>query len=172
MANTLSELEGSVLGVVAEVGECTAYRVRQIFRVSASAPWRASAGAVYPLLERLEGSGLIQSELREGDKRKSKILSISAQGRKVLQDWLSTLTPDLASPQPDPIRTRFCFLAQLAPAARREVVEQWLSATNRALVALSASKAEVDHFEGLAHRGAERELEARAAWLAEVLPDL
>lgn len=63
-------------------------------------------------------------------------------------------------------------VAQLTDLARREVVEQWLSATHRALATLSASKTEGDHFDGLAHRGAERELEARAAWLAEVLPDL
>src|SRR5690606_13340992 len=44
----LTELEGTVLGLLAAKPESTAYEVRREFQKSGTAHWRASAGAIYP----------------------------------------------------------------------------------------------------------------------------
>ena len=49
----MTELEGTVLGLIALHPESTAYEVRREFQKSRTAHWRASAGAIYPLIERL-----------------------------------------------------------------------------------------------------------------------
>ncbi len=55
----LSELEGVSLGIVYKRQACTAYRVRSELKEAPSSHWRASAGSVYPLLNRLEANGLL-----------------------------------------------------------------------------------------------------------------
>ena len=57
-------------------------------------------GALYPMLRRLEGQGLLASEWREEDKRKKRFYRLSAEGEAVLarlaDEWRSindTLQP-------------------------------------------------------------------------------
>jgi DNA-binding PadR family transcriptional regulator len=54
-------LEGCVLGILWERGPCTAYAARKVLRESPSPYWSGSAGAVYPLLARLEGRRLVRA---------------------------------------------------------------------------------------------------------------
>ncbi len=57
----MTELESTVLGVVWLRGPCTAYVIRQEFLASSSSYWTASTGAIYPVLRRLEGAGMIRA---------------------------------------------------------------------------------------------------------------
>ncbi|HZE88705.1 MAG TPA: PadR family transcriptional regulator, partial [Verrucomicrobiae bacterium] len=58
----LSELEGATLGVVWSEQPCTPYAIRRVFQTSPSPFWSGSAGAIYPLVERLETRGLVRAE--------------------------------------------------------------------------------------------------------------
>jgi PadR family transcriptional regulator PadR len=46
-------------------------------------------GTLYPLLRRLEGQGLLESEWREEDKRSKRFYKLSAEGRTVLKQLLA-----------------------------------------------------------------------------------
>ena len=59
MPRTTSELEGAVLGVIWQEGPCTAYTIRKQFVASPSPQWSGSAGAIYPLVRRLEKKRLL-----------------------------------------------------------------------------------------------------------------
>jgi len=117
----LTELEGTVLGVVGSDGPCTPYRVRRVFLSSPSPYWSGSAGAIYPLMTRLEGRGLLRSKEHATGSRTGLVYSLTPAGRRALTGWLGSPTDDiLTSVPPDPLRTRVAFLALLAPSARRD----------------------------------------------------
>jgi DNA-binding PadR family transcriptional regulator len=165
----LTELEGSVLGVIANEGPCTRYRVRNAFMRSLSHHWRASAGAVYPLLARLERAGLIASRSVSGDRRGGRTVSLTASGKAALDEWLRAITAQLAAPPPDPIRTRFHFIARLPARTRRKTVEAWLHATEAALAEFAAAGPAADRIEALARAGTRKQLAARRDWLRQAL---
>ena len=68
----LSELEYVVLGVVRQEAPCTPYVIRQVFAHSPSSYWSGSAGAIYPLVRRLERRGLLESTERRRGSRTSR----------------------------------------------------------------------------------------------------
>ena len=81
----LSELEGVALGIIHKHQPCTAYATRMKLRASPSSHWRASAGAIYPLLARLEDEGLIEATEDAGDRRGRMLLTTTPAGRKALK---------------------------------------------------------------------------------------
>lgn len=115
----LSELEGVCLGVIQKNQPCTAYSLRQVLKASPSSHWRASAGAIYPLLARLEDEGLIKGQDDKDDRRGRKLLSMTARGKKAFKAWITEITnPDLIADVYDPLRTRIFFLDALSDAER------------------------------------------------------
>src|SRR6185436_18926108 len=56
-----TDLEQTVLGIVWRDGPCTPYHVRSVLLRSPSSHWSGSAGAIYPLVKRLEARGLARS---------------------------------------------------------------------------------------------------------------
>jgi DNA-binding PadR family transcriptional regulator len=165
----LSELEGTVLGVIGREGSCTAYALRREFAGSRTARWRASAGAIYPLVVRLEAAGLIASRASEGDRRGTRRLSLTNKGAKALAAWMAAATPELASAPADPIRTRVHFLARIDAARRAAVVRGWIDQTEREIDAIDADERVHDPFARLALEGARDQLVARRDWLRSVL---
>jgi DNA-binding PadR family transcriptional regulator len=120
----LTELEGCVLGIVWSQGPCTAYAARRVFLDSPSPYWSGSAGAVYPLLVRLEDRGLVRARAHSLGLRASRRFGITPPGRRMLERWLGPPLPDwiLGIPM-DPLRTRMGFLGALPAqeqSARRE----------------------------------------------------
>ncbi len=109
----LTELEGSALAIIARNGACTAYAIKETFRKSPSSFWSGSAGAVYPLVKRLEARGLITSQADENDGRARREFTITTEGEAVLADWLTDVER-AANPGYDPLRTRL-FFAELMP---------------------------------------------------------
>lgn len=173
MAGQPSELEGAVLGIVAREGPCTAYAVRKRFQASPSPQWSGSAGAIYPLVERLVERGWLRSRAQNSDRRKGRLYSLTPSGRARLTAWLAPpLGPEVTGVPPDPLRTRLSFLGSLPAAARRAFVEEALAGNEAALKAtridLREARKEADPWRRLVARGALAALRARKAWLREV----
>ena len=71
-----------ILAVLAQLRvERYGYSLRQAL---ASVGVEIDEGALYPMLRRLEGQGLLSSEWREEDKRKKRFYRLSSQGEAVL----------------------------------------------------------------------------------------
>jgi DNA-binding PadR family transcriptional regulator len=164
----LSELEGCVVGHLWKYGPCTAYAVRKELLASPSSHWSGSAGAIYPLLERLEKRGLVASRKTARGDRQHWLYELTKTGREFLLGWLApSLDPDLVSIAPDPLRTRIYFLGALPPRRRSAFLAQARAKLIRHMAALKDAT-ETDEFDRLANRGAVRLARARVAWLEDV----
>ena len=113
----LTEMEGAALGNVIRDGPITSYAVKELFRTSPSEFWSGSAGAIYPLMQRLEKKGLIQAQKSITGRRKSKTYVSTPLGQRVFRQWLTD--PERAVAMGfDPLRTRLVFFNQLTPEER------------------------------------------------------
>ena len=128
----LNELEGVCLGVIQKNQPCTAYMLRTVLKASPSSHWRASAGAIYPLIARLEDEELITGEEDENDRRGRKLLSITARGKKAFKAWIREITnPDLIADVYDPLRSRVFFLDALSDGEQQRFADDVLGALNQ-----------------------------------------
>lgn len=128
----LNELEGVCLGVIQKTQPCTAYSLRKVLKASPSSHWRASAGAIYPLLARLEDEELITGEEDEEDQRGRKYLMITARGKKAFKSWIKEITnPDLIADVYDPLRSRVFFLDALSDGEQQRFADDVLGALNQ-----------------------------------------
>jgi DNA-binding PadR family transcriptional regulator len=173
MRDELTELEHCVLGIVWRDGPMTAYEVASRFAVSLSPYWSGSAGAIYPLVKRLQKRGLILAELRAWNGSRKAMLSTTGNGEKALRSWLEPPLPDDAgAPSFDPVRTRIFFL-DILPVARREAfldeAERVIAGQLQHVVEQrSAEEARGDELEALGSLGVIFELKARKRWLRAV----
>jgi DNA-binding PadR family transcriptional regulator len=169
----LSELEGCVLGLVWLLGPCTPYVVRKTFVQSPSSQWSGSAGAIYPLVRRLERRGLLQSKPSATGSRKSHHYELTAEGRQRLTDWLGPpFNENVTGILPDPIRTRLAFLEAL-PRSRRHsflsIVEKVLRRQiDKTKHECQENRRKEDLLDYLISRGALITAEARLTWIREV----
>jgi len=169
----ISELEGVVIGMVRSRHSCTAYSVRRMLQQSPSAHWSASAGAIYPLLDRLEREGWVKSELDPDDRRGRRLLVVTPDGRKAHRRWmLAASHAEVAANISDAVRTRAFFLSVMSPHDRRQFVDESLEALEAFLKItqqdLEDRSSEVDDLSRLAALGGVRQAEARVAWMREV----
>ena len=173
----MTELESCVLGVVWLRGPCTAYVVRQEFLVSESSHWSGSAGAIYPLLRRLEQERLIRARMHAWGKGKKREFEITDRGLEQLRNWIGPPLPQwTAAPTFDPVRTRMSFLGALPAAKRAKFVAEARKNVDEEMKILEAKIAdhdsEAEPFEHLVIKGTIHELEARAKWLSEVAREI
>jgi DNA-binding PadR family transcriptional regulator len=173
----VTELEYCVLGIVWQSGPITAYEVAKPFAASPSSYWSGSAGAIYPLVRRLEEKGLIRGKAAQWNSRKKRVLTITEQGLAALREWLAPPFPDSAGAASfDPIRTRLVFLNALPPKSRARFFDDAERVVREQLAALQSLHAREreggSQLDALSTRGAMHELEARLAWLAEVRQEL
>jgi len=172
-AGELTELEGTTLGVIGKKGECTPYAVRREFLESRSPHWSGSAGAIYPLITRLEDRGLIRVARRTADARVGKVYRLTSAGRQTLRSWLGTpVKEDLVGVPPDPLRNRVEFLLLLGKSEQRSFVHDAMTRCQEHLGRLREWEAEKER-DGdlnvrLVLRGGVRMMEARLGWLGEV----
>ncbi len=167
-----SELECFVLGLVWQAGSCSAYQVRRLLADSPSSQWSGSAGAVYPLLRRLESAGHVRARAGSTGKRRRREYRVTTAGLRTLRGWIGPpLRGEAVSVSYDPLRSRARFLAALPPGARRA----WVSGARAALdqVARRVDRwherySDSDPFMGLMTRHGKRETESRRAWLTDV----
>lgn len=167
LEETLSELEGCVLGLVWRGGPCTPYAVRCALRASPNPHWGHSAGSIYPIFRRLERAGLVAAEPHATGARRSRRYRITPAGLRALRRWLG---PDVsvfsASLPPDPLRTRMAFLGALDPRARarfmREAETRIAAQMEDAAVYARAAD---DPWARLVSDGAMATLRARLDWI-------
>ena len=169
----MTELECCVLGTVWQTGEATAYEIARPFAESASSYWSGSAGAIYPLVKRLEEKRLLRGRTVEWNARKKRVFSLTKAGEAALREWLTPpFPPSAGAASFDPIRTRVFFLDALSPELRRlfatdaeRVVREQLGELEERY---QREVAEGRTLEALATRGGLHELRARLRWLREV----
>ncbi len=126
----LSELEGFVVGLVWEMGPCSPYELRRQMTSSPSTQWSASAGAIYPLVRRLEKLGLVASRAKKTGKRERREYEVTAAGKRALKKWVGPpIGREAVTVAHDPLRSRARFLALLS---RREQLV-WVAAARSAL---------------------------------------
>jgi DNA-binding PadR family transcriptional regulator len=168
----LSELEGCVLGIVHVRGRCTAYEVRKELENSPSAYWSASAGAVYPLVERLVARGLLAVHETEWGSRTRRAFSLPRRGLSALRRWIGPAVPDWAAAATfDPIRTRLLFLKVLPPSERGEFLREAQDALRRAIDGMQQLLSTAKPWDDLARwgiRGGILELKTRLRWVRQV----
>ena len=168
-----SELEHAVLGVVWRAEPCTAYAVRKVFRESPSSHWSGSAGAIYPLVRRLEGRELLRSVAKRGDRRATRLYRLTAKGRRVLRTWLRPpLPPGASLMDVDPLRVRLLFIGALREdeqaAVLAEARERLREQLGRLEEEVRADRAAGDRYRYFVSRGAVLSVRAQLAWLDEV----
>lgn len=174
-AERLTELEGCVLGLIRQRGPCTPYAIRREFLASLTPHWSGSAGAIYPLIERLSRRRLLRAVGPTGDGRGGRLYALTASGRRAFLHWLSPPFSELTlGVPPDPVRSRVGFLGLLPPPARLAFLNEVLEQFRRALAKLEANLAReaTDPFERLAVRGSYLALQARLTWVQEVIEAL
>jgi DNA-binding PadR family transcriptional regulator len=162
-----------VLGVVRLKQPCSAYAIRMVFAESPSRHWSGSAGAIYPLVRRLEGRGLLKSTRRKGDRRETRMYRLTPKGRNRLSSWLRPPLPDAAGLMVlDPLRVRVRFLEAVEVRQRYAIVDEAETKLAEQLkrIRLEAENArkQGEVFLWLSHRGALRSLQAQVDWLREV----
>ncbi len=168
----LSELEGAVLGVVFQHGPLTPYQVRKVFAHSPNPHWSASAGSIYPLIQRLARQRLLSSRSHTTGARKGLKYSLTAAGRQVLRGWIMEAEHEKIATTSDLIRLRVFFLGVLRPAEQRKFVDH--------MIAKITAVRELDErycreklaakntYSYLGGRGALLMSGARLAWLREI----
>ena len=164
----MSELEGCVLGHLWKHGPCTAYAVRKEMLDSPSSHWSGSAGAIYPLLERLETRGIVLSRKTGRGDRQHWLYELTTKGLDAFLAWLAPpLEHDLISVAPDPLRTRMYYMGVLPPSRRAAFLAQARTKLEQHIEELKEPP-DADEFDRLALAGAIRLTRARIAWLDDV----
>lgn len=173
-----SDLEGFVLGLVWQFGPVSPYEVRQIMLDSPSTQWSASTGAIYPLMRKLERTGLVKGRSERKGKRASRSYTATTAGVARLRAWLGPpLSREAVSVVYDPLRTRARFLGVLRPDQRGEWITAALSALDEVQQAVErwnaiypqrAPGSERHLTLAFLTRHAELDLRGRRQWLADV----
>jgi|SRR5215831_8907039 len=167
----LTELEGTVLGLVTARQPVTPYQVRSVFLRSPSPHWSGSAGAIYPLMRRLERAGLLHGVTARTGARLCRRYRVTSGGRQALRRWIGPPIHDAAiGVPPDPLRMRIACLS-LLPAEERQVflrhvvkrMAQQLAVAQRSL----ASEETGGFYFHLMARGAVAMMRARLQWIEE-----
>jgi DNA-binding PadR family transcriptional regulator len=165
-----SELECFVLGLVWQLGPCSPYEIRRHMQASPSSQWSASAGAIYPLIQRLQRERLVRGRRATTGKRTRTEYSITPGGLTALRAWIGPpLAPEAISVAHDPLRSRARFLKALPPAQRRA----WFAAALEALKEVESRVREwqmafgADEFAEQITRSGELDVECRTRWIQE-----
>ncbi|MGE0047160.1 MAG: PadR family transcriptional regulator [Hyphomonadaceae bacterium] len=154
-ARGATDLEGAALGFLARAGTCTPYAVKAAFAASPTEFWSASAGAIYPLMERLAARGLISVSRDKQDGRARRTIKITQKGRRAFETWLFDSKRALDAGF-DPLRTRLLFSDLMSAAQKRA----FLTAALEGLETDSGPAPEMAHT--LALRSAWRKARRRA----------
>jgi DNA-binding PadR family transcriptional regulator len=172
METARSELESFVLGLVWQLGPCSPYDLRTHMARSPSSQWSASAGAIYPLVRRLEKAGYLASASARTGKRRRREYRITPSGLKVLRRWIGPPLAEAVTVAHDPLRTRARFLALLEPKQQLA----WIDAARKVLDEVEARvqawqrelAAPTDPFAACMTRSGELDVAGRREWLQAV----
>ena len=170
-----SELESFVLGLIWQMGPCSPYELRRYMQLSPSTQWSGSAGAIYPLVTRLQRRGFLASKAAKSGKRRRREYTITPAGLKALRAWVAPPIPaEAVTVSHDPLRSRARFLEVLTPEQRtawvkaaraaldeiEERVRQWGGAARQFVQAEEAMSTMT--------RSGMLDIEARRVWIGEL----
>ena len=103
-----ASLELALLGLIAEQHPRSGYDLVQTFRISMSHYWHAHPGQIYPTLDRMERDGWIAGrEVIQRGRPNKRVYSITAEGRRILLEWLQSPYEPLKMKNPPLLRSRF-----------------------------------------------------------------
>lgn len=169
----LTELERCVVGVVWRDGPMTAYEIASLFSKSLSPYWSGSAGAIYPLVQRLRRRGLVAGKQRPWNGTKKTVLTVTPKGIDSLRTWLTPpISQASAAPSFDSIRTRLYFLGVLTRQQQLAILDEATRATREQIAGIQARRREDEAAgnisEVLGGIGVILEFRARLRWLAVI----
>ena len=110
---SLTENEGSLLGVVVRLEPLSSYQLVKIFETSPIAKFNNSKGAVYPQVRRLKSRGFLEPASPQDDSKAPEVVKTTELGREALRRWVKAISHDHTF-LPDPIRTRMTLLDLLS----------------------------------------------------------
>lgn len=164
----LTPIEMTALGIAWRHGPCTVYALMREFGLSVSSYYSSRTGTIYPLVERMLESGLMEVDTENCDKGERKV-RVSEAGLERLREWITH--PDQAdfAHTADLIRLRFFYLDAVSPEARLKLVRDSKKGLKDYL-ALCENRAKHAESEGdvyveIASRGLILETKARLSWL-------
>ena len=166
----MTELDHTILAIIARDGPLSAYDVRNVFARSLTSTWSSSTGSIYPSIRRRRKEGHLAASSPKGA-RARKALRVTASGRAVVDAWLEKITPEMAGPTPNPVRTRMYFLGMLHSTKRSAIITRAIESTRAAMAVAEQGHAERmaagsgDVVQHLASEGVLFELRARLEWL-------
>jgi DNA-binding PadR family transcriptional regulator len=103
-----ASLELALLGLIAEGQPCSGYDLVQTFRISMVLYWHAHPGQIYPTLDRMERDGWIAGrEVIQRGRPNKRLYSITAEGRRVLLEWLAAPYEPFKMKNPPLLKSRF-----------------------------------------------------------------
>ena len=130
MPSLPTELQSFILGLIWQLGPVSPYEVRRHMQDSPSTQWSASAGAIYPLMRRLERGGLVKGTSERRGNRRRREYRITRKGLAALRCWIGPpVAAEAITVAHDPLRSRARFLAALTPRQRLA----WIGAARLAL---------------------------------------
>lgn len=168
----LTEAEGRVLSLAAQLEMPTTYAIYAVLEGSPTATLQASKGTIYPIVERLKARGFVEVESVPESKRGAETLSVTSKGLEALRKWVLSIDERHILGY-DPLRMRIPALQFLTHEERLE----WLANAKR----LNQQKAdEVDAYQSdiemafaqVAHTAAFAALSAQSRWLDRLLIEL
>lgn len=172
----LTELEGTVLGLIGVKGPCTPYVIRKEFKESPTLYWNGSAGTIYPIIERLEQQKLISHVSTKDDLRGGKLYILTKIGKRTLKAWLYQPTsPLVIGTPPDALRNRVELLAFLAPKVRKNFLDEVVLELENQLQVFVRDCEEAQEnnlFTFFSARGSLLHAQARLDWIREVISTL
>lgn len=86
-----SKTQFAILGVLT-FGPQSGYAIAKFCREVVGFFWSESFGRIYPQLKQLHAQGLVRKRDQTGSGRKKTIYSVTAKGRRVLEEWLKEPT--------------------------------------------------------------------------------
>jgi DNA-binding PadR family transcriptional regulator len=118
-----ASLELALLGLIAEQHPRSGYDLVQTFRVSMVHYWHAHPGQIYPTLDRMERDRWISGrEVIQRGRPNKRVYSITADGHRVLLEWLRSSYEPFKMKNPPLLKSR--FLGHLgADGARAKFLE-------------------------------------------------
>lgn len=169
MAKQLTHHESHVLAIIRRWQPVTAYFVRKALPRSLASTFSDSPGSIYPVIERLQRSGLVDAEPGPDTGRKAELLTCTTEGEAAIREWLVRVDGADLLPE-DPWRTRVLFADLLEPDAR----QQWLLGLRAATEGEMQRVLERLHLASDLHEAAAAEnarllTEARLVWLDRLI---
>jgi DNA-binding PadR family transcriptional regulator len=115
-------LQNAVLGILT-YSPMNGYYLRRIFDKSINYSWTASLSQIYRELGVLEKKGYVASSIQQQDDRPDKrIYSITEEGRKAFNEWLTDFPETFSAPKRDEFMLRIFFGSKIEKA---ELIKQF-----------------------------------------------